>query len=640
MKKIISIALMLFLLTGSVFAGTPAVPFPVKIEEKYSKAWYSPNVQSPGLGQWISITNEYLGQMKKPYSDKINKIVEKFETWDENFYRTYPDSNIGYIQGHITGEVVEWGYSSQSGNGDAYQPISASEHTGYGMIIYSLMAGYDGSIDCQERFNSLARLYYQLKLDNNLMCWAVPKINWDTFKNQEINRGYWDWNPNTEETELNFRPGKPELVSSATDGDFDIAYAFLLASKQWPDANFTWDRNNDGDLSDSEDVNVTYKKLALDMIDQGIANDLITPIDSDTTLDLDDGLILLGDWHSLGLKENWWSGTQKEVYMNTTRSSDLMLENLRIFKEVSESNKDVFENAIQLTYKIVEDFNSQNNNTGLLTDFIHKTNGTYGPASQAIYDELHEPFPVGAYSENSCRVPQRFALDFIHNDNDNVISGNENKIIENATRNLADFAKNKIYDGTAYHWEDIVAGYDIASGNPVSTSDGLDALQFASCFASSTVATDNTPFKNSGFDYLYESQASGNVSNDAYFKDTLTLMNLLIMENLWWDYRLDLYEEEGNNFASWKPDRAYNGGECVSYNEEDYVANWWSINEKPPVSQAWDQIDSTVKHWHPDAVYESGDYVIYNDLKYVAKWWTQGENPETSGTWDVWEKVE
>lgn len=217
MKKVVSLILLLILCTGGVFAGgSPNRPFPQGNLET-TRVWVSGPVNSPGLGYWT-----------EP-SVPEDKLIEKFEAWDENFYKRYPNSDVGYIEGHITGEVIEWGYGEGSGNGSNYQPVSASEHTGYGMIIYSLMAGYDGTIDCQERFDSLAKLYIQLKRENNLMCWAVPKIEWDTFKNQNIQRGYWGSNGNVE-----WKTGKPELVSSATDGDFDIAYAFILASKQWP----------------------------------------------------------------------------------------------------------------------------------------------------------------------------------------------------------------------------------------------------------------------------------------------------------------------------------------------------------------------------------------------------------------------
>lgn len=174
MKKVLSVILVLVLFMSQGFCSAPKRPFP-QSSQAINKTWVSNSAQTPGVGYW-----EYTVRSGE-------KIVDSFEEWDENFYKTYDDSDVGYIEGHITGEVVEWGYSEETpDNGNNYQPVSASEHTGYGMIIYALLDGYGGEIDCKERFDSLARLYYQLKRENNLMCWAVPKVNWDTFKEQKI----------------------------------------------------------------------------------------------------------------------------------------------------------------------------------------------------------------------------------------------------------------------------------------------------------------------------------------------------------------------------------------------------------------------------------------------------------------------
>lgn len=310
------------------------------------------------------------------------------------------------------------------------------------------------------------------------------------------------------------------------------------------------------------------------MIDEGIAKDLIAPING--VSGLDSGLILLGDWHSKGLKENWWSGAQKDVYINTTRSSDLMLENLRVFKEYSSNYTNKFSDAIDLVDEIVTDFEAVNNGTGLLTDFIHKDNGTYIPASQEIYDELHEPFPINAYSENSCRVPQRFALDYIH--------GHTDTSMADALENIYDFVLGLVSVNNHADWNRIIDGY-MVDGNPISRTQnhGVEALQFSSCFISSTVVGMDqfvTRPMSSGYHYLYNQTAFNNVQEDAYFKDTLSLMNMLIVSDNWWN-PLDEGNTTPPDYDQWVSTKVYYGGDKVSHNGANYEAQWWTKGDNP-----------------------------------------------------------
>jgi endo-1,4-beta-D-glucanase Y len=78
-----------------------------------------------------------------------------------------------------------------------------SEGQGYGMIIVSLMAGYDTS--AKHTYDNLYRYYksHPSIRGKRLMAWAQ------------------------------YNGGKHSHETSATDGDMDIAYSLLLADKQW-----------------------------------------------------------------------------------------------------------------------------------------------------------------------------------------------------------------------------------------------------------------------------------------------------------------------------------------------------------------------------------------------------------------------
>lgn len=87
--------------------------------------------------------------------------------------------------------------------GSAGTMQSVSEGQGYGMIIVSLMAGYDTA--SQKIYDGLFAYYkaHPTSSSKYLMAWSQTK----TFKDQD--------------------------GSSATDGDMDIAYSLLLANAQW-----------------------------------------------------------------------------------------------------------------------------------------------------------------------------------------------------------------------------------------------------------------------------------------------------------------------------------------------------------------------------------------------------------------------
>ena len=88
-----------------------------------------------------------------------------------------------------------------------YQPMTVSEAHGYGMLITAHMAGHDPK--AKAYFDGLYRYFraHPSKINPELMAWKQG----DTGQ-AVVNVGG---------------------VDSATDGDMDIAYALLLADRQW-----------------------------------------------------------------------------------------------------------------------------------------------------------------------------------------------------------------------------------------------------------------------------------------------------------------------------------------------------------------------------------------------------------------------
>jgi len=176
-----------------------------------------------------------------------------------------------------------------------------SESHGYGMLLTALMAGYDTS--AKQEFDGLFNFFnvHRSSINSELMGWFINATESGT-----------------------------GAYSSATDGDLDIAYALLLADKQWGSAGA-----------------INYKKEAVDMINNGLR---ISDYHGTSKR------LMLGDW---------------DINALTTRSSDWMPGHLRAFEHATDDQE--WLSAIDEIYTMVEQLNSQNNNTGLMPDFVTGT---------------------------------------------------------------------------------------------------------------------------------------------------------------------------------------------------------------------------------------------------------------------------
>ncbi|MFS0781133.1 glycosyl hydrolase family 8 [Bacillus sp. 1P06AnD] len=327
--------------------------------------------------------------------------------------------------------------------------VSSSEGHGYGMLTTALMAGYDS--DAKTYFDGLYRFYkdHPSSIDPSLMAWQQVKNS----------SGNIITNPDGGD-------------DAATDGDMDIAYALLLADKQW------------GSSTGIHYLNEAKKVMKAIMSKEVHHSEWI---------------LKLGDWAS----------DTDTKYGTGTRSSDFMLEHLNVFRNVSgDSNwqkvKDKTSNIINSVYQ------AYSPNTGLLPDFNIKKNGKYQPAAPYYLESEND----GKYSWNSSRVPWRISMDFIINGNTSA---------NNQLNKLNTWIKQKASNNPSK----IMAGYEL-NGQPL---ENYNSIAFTAPFAvSAMLQSGNQSWLNALWDYTVQSPTSEN----AYFDNSIRILCMIIVSGNWW----------------------------------------------------------------------------------------------------------
>lgn len=257
----------------------------------------------------------------------------------------FPSGGFGALDAAVAQVYGQWRDThlhAGCGDGRAYvgidgdESLTVSEAHGYGMLIAVYMAGYEP--DAREIFDSL-HAYYR---DHPSMG-TPPLMAWSQDYSCDSNLG----------------------EASATDGDFDIAYALLLADKQW---------GSDG---------------AVDYI--GEAQELLSAI---STAELaPEGHAYLGDW------------VGDPYYSLSTRSSDFMPNHYAAFEDMIGDGR--WANAIDRSYDIVGTV--QSDDTGLIPDFVQWVTSDPVPAEDWFLEREWD----GHYSYNACRVPWRVGLGYL-----------------------------------------------------------------------------------------------------------------------------------------------------------------------------------------------------------------------------------
>lgn len=214
-----------------------------------------------------------------------------------------------------------------------------AEAQGYGMELTALMAGADPS--AQASFDGI--LKYVLAHPSSI-------------------------NPALHAAEQNASFVSVNGGDSATDGDMSIAYALLLADKQWGSAG-----------------TYNYKQLAVSRIN-AIKVSEMNPVTK---------LPTLGDWNTAG-----------DSLYNSTRPSDFMIDHFRAFKAAT--SDPFWDGAVTAAQNLLtQQQNTYAPATGLVADFVVNTNTTPKPAPSNFLEGSTD----GQYSYNSVRVPWHLGTD-------------------------------------------------------------------------------------------------------------------------------------------------------------------------------------------------------------------------------------
>ena len=328
-------------------------------------------------------------------------VADYYAYWKARYLRLSNGNTPGggyYIKADSTG-------------GHTYPIKSNSEAHGYGMLTFVLMAGYDAK--AKAYFDGMFNMYDQHRstINGELMSWLITQ---DEYRWQDSD--------------------------SATDGDFDIAYALLLAHDQWGSGG-----------------GINYLKEAKRIISRGIK-----PGDmSETTK-----RTMLGDWD-----RNRYS----------TRSSDWMAGHMRAFHAATQDS--FWLEAADVVYDLIEGITASHSPaTGLMPDFV--VGSTPRPAPPGFLEGPND----GLYYYNACRFPWRLALDAAHNATPEA---------RNALNRTLTWLKAK----TGANPANIRAGYTLAGGNI--RGNNYFTTAFASpLIAASVISSDHQRFLNAGWDII------------------------------------------------------------------------------------------------------------------------------------------
>ena len=318
---------------------------------------------------------------------------------------------------------------------------TVSEAHGYGMLITAFMAGYDD--EAKTVFDGMYHYYlaHQSAITPYLMAWAQ-------------NNSCQNHNG----------------ANSATDGDLDIAYALLLADKQWGSGGA-----------------INYRDAA-DKILNAIRN---AEVDSSAHW------ILLGDW-----------ATPEDDQYYATRTSDFMPGHLDSFHAATGDGDwaTLLGSEYTMVGKLQQGFAS---GTGLLPDFVVDPNNP-SPAPSGFLEGSAD----GRYGYNACRDPWRLGVHYITKGDARA---------KTAVSKLNSW----IVGETSGNPGGINAGYQL-NGSGASGSEYVDMCFIAPFGVAAMVSSGNQAWLNNVWDFVVNQGPQG------YYQDTVKLLSMIAMSGNWW----------------------------------------------------------------------------------------------------------
>jgi endo-1,4-beta-D-glucanase Y len=358
-----------------------------------------------------------------------------------------------YLKQKCGGYVVQ----TEGGTGAKDGTFTVSEGHGYGMVIVALMAGYDPK--AQEIFNGLYSVFRKFPSTNdpNLMDWQILNQCPTGFTCKQPVQGC-------------FRIDGSES-GSATDGDMDIAFALLLADKQWG--------SNGAYLSEARKVIAAVKAKEMNSMTK-------VPLLADDI------------------------GPGDKMYY-TTRPSDFMLDHFRAY---GKATGDAFwmqsVDAVEgLLASVQKNFAPM---TGLIPDFVVDTNTAMPKPAPPRWPE-DEGNTTGEYAYNSCRVPWRMATDFI-------ASG------DTRSRDMLKAMMSGIKVLAMGNPKNIVDGYTL-TGEYSGSASSYD-VSFSAPFAVAAITDTDQAWLDAAWKDIEMRPLS------AYFGDAIKMISMIVISQNWW----------------------------------------------------------------------------------------------------------
>ncbi len=319
--------------------------------------------------------------------------------------------------------------------------ITVSEAHGYGMLVLAYMAGHDPQ--AKTLFDGMYAYFRAHPSDSNayLMAWS-------------------------QDASCNDNQG----VQSASDGDLDIAYALLLADKQWGSGGA-----------------INYRAEADKVIDAIRAGDV----------DASGSYILLGDWVAPG-----------SHHYRATRTSDFMPGHFASFAAATGDN--FWAELNDAEYDVIATLQTQfAASTGLLPDFVVDPTSSPAPAEPNFLENPSD----GAYSYNACRDPWRLGVHYI-------TTGDARA--QAAASKLSTW----ISGDTGGNAEGIKAGYEL-DGSSLGR-DYFSHAYVAPFGVGAMVDAAHQSWLNSVWDATVENDGNN------YYDDTIKVLSMVAMSGNWW----------------------------------------------------------------------------------------------------------
>ena len=322
--------------------------------------------------------------------------------------------------------------------------VTCSEAHGYGMVTLAYMAGADSK--ARDYFDGMFHFFKAHPSNGN-----SKLMNWQ----QAI------------------KDGKVVSVgrSCATDGDMDIAYALLLADKQWGSSG-----------------KINYKAEAISIINALKAS------------------IIHAKYKTLKMGD--WAGEEGSRSTDGTRPSDFMFQHIKSYKKFT--GDEVWDAVIQNSYGIVNHiFSEFSSQTGLLPDFAEYKSGNFIPA----VGKLLEAPTDGCYSYNAARTPWRLATDYL-------TTGNTT--LKNQLTTLNSWIRNETSDDPGR----IRSGYQL-DGKMMDGRSYQDLTYQSPFMVSAMIDSKNQQWLNKLWDNAVK-------NNKSYFGDSITMLCMITASGNWW----------------------------------------------------------------------------------------------------------